>query len=75
MQTPMTPPCEFCGQTEVLEQAIDAGWIPCFWDEANNAEVLGPVCVACQAIHGVVYDDDFGDYKLPEAGTPAVVVV
>ena len=53
--------CCFCGkQVESIEQAIDLGWYPDFWDGDVNYQ--GPVCQQCQDEH--LYTDKTGEYVL-----------
>jgi len=38
--------CVFCGmEIESTEAAVDAGWIPSYYDGEDECE--GPVCAAC----------------------------
>lgn len=44
--------CYFCGKTiESTEAAIEAGWVPAFWDPNGDVEILEPVCPDCRTKH------------------------
>ena len=67
--------CCFCGkEVESIEQAIDFGWYPDFWQGEDNFQ--GPVCAECQQEH--LFADESGEYvlkpnhSLPPAATPSV---
>lgn len=62
--------CFNCGAVEDIDVAVEGGeWIPSFWDEATDEEV-GPVCPACVASLGILYDKgDLGFYR-PVAVAP-----
>jgi hypothetical protein len=67
--------CCFCGKEgESIEQAIDLGWYPDFWQGDENYQ--GPVCAECQQEH--LFADESGEYllkpghSLPPAATPWV---
>jgi hypothetical protein len=67
--------CCFCGkEVESIEQAIDLGWYPDFWQGETNYQ--GPVCAECQEEH--LSADESGEYVLkeghavPPAATPWV---
>jgi hypothetical protein len=53
--------CVFCGkEAESVEQAIELGWHPDFWQGDVNYQ--GPVCAECQNEH--LFVDDDGEYVL-----------
>jgi hypothetical protein len=62
--------CIYCHTSLPVEDAMDQGWIPDFWDMATNSPVWGPVCLPCQQREGVVYDEDQGDYVRPALPAP-----
>lgn len=62
--------CYFCGrQVADVDQAIDAGWIPDFWD--GEDEVGEPVCPECCEAK-LQYDEDTGDF---ERATESIVEI
>lgn len=62
----MTMTCYFCGTTVPnVDAAIDAGWVPSFWD--GDIEIWTPVCAPCAAVHLRVAEH--GEMEL--ASTPA----
>ena len=54
--------CTICGTTvESIENAIDLGWIPSFWEEDNE---YGPACTGCSETLIQVGQD--GEFELKE---------
>jgi hypothetical protein len=44
--------CYFCGKKiESTEAAIEAEWVPGFFDPNGDVEILEPVCPGCNAEH------------------------
>jgi hypothetical protein len=56
--------CTFCGVRLPRESAIDAGWVPCYWDCRTDREVLAPVCPDC-CQNELLYNDESDDWELP----------
>ena len=58
--------CVLCGVHQPnIEEAIDAGWVPTYWDGDN--ELDGPVCADCAEKH---LDTDGYDWFVKPAGEP-----
>ncbi len=56
--------CAFCDATvRDVEDAIVAGWIPCYVDAAKEREVADPVCEECK-VNRLIWTEDDG-YELP----------
>ena len=52
--------CSICGaEIESIDDAIDAGWLPSFWDGENEQEVC---CPSCSEIMIQVGED--GEYEV-----------
>jgi hypothetical protein len=55
--------CNLCREpVEDVEQAVEDGWIPDYWDEHKDREVCSPVCEACAVF---ALDEDENGYYLP----------
>jgi len=65
--------CYFCSATLPTEQAVEAGWIPYFWDGDTDREITHPVCSDCQQKEGIIADQ-YGECERP-ALEPVVVMV
>ena len=54
--------CCFC-QTSIptVDEAIEAGWIPSFFD--GDSECSAPVCIKC-VDEKIEFNDELGDYQL-----------
>lgn len=65
----MSIECFFCReQTENVESAIDAGWIPSFYD--GETETAQPVCPVCRVDH--LHRDNDGELCRNTIGTELV---
>jgi len=54
--------CAICGTTvESVEQAIDLGWIPSFWEQEKE---YGPACAGCSET--LIQVDEDGEWELKE---------
>ena len=54
--------CCFCGKTiGSVDEAVEDGWIPSYWDSDNQCEIDDPVCPDCTA-EKLVYDAQNSDY-------------
>ena len=64
--------CCFCGkEVESVEQAVELGWYPDFWQGDVNYQ--GPVCPECQTEH--LFTDADGEYVLkPDHSLPPMAV-
>jgi hypothetical protein len=64
--------CCFCGEeAESVEEAIELGWYPDFWQGDVNWQ--GPVCPECQTEH--LFTDADGEYVLkPDHPLPPLAV-
>jgi hypothetical protein len=65
--------CHFCKASLPIEQAMDAGWVPSFWDVATDNGVTEPVCPECQRREGIDYNEETGNWERP-AAEPSVIV-
>lgn len=41
-----------------VEAAIEAGWVPGYWDDATDEDVCEPVCPVCVERLGIVLGED-----------------
>ena len=55
--------CHFCKVMTTLENAIESGWAPGFYQ--NNQEVCSPVCTQCLAQY-CCFNEEYGDYEITE---------
>ena len=55
--------CAICGITiDLVEEAIDKGWIPYVWD--GDLEIEGPFCASC--FEGLIEIDGDGEFVVKE---------
>ncbi len=69
--------CTFCKVSVAsVDEAIDSGWHPSFWDHAGIVEYSDPVCPACAAEHMMVIDDELSlkDDSLVMSDDPVIVL-
>jgi len=68
----MTTTCHNCAATsDSIDAAIDAGWIPSYWEalpapesaDGRWTEIDGPFCPDCIGLLGLVFCADTGDYE------------
>lgn len=52
--------CLTCGCSVSLDDAVDGGWVPYFWDETlpMPVEVTGPWCCSCSKSLGIENDPE-----------------
>lgn len=44
--------CSFCGRAAIdVEDAIEHGWIPSYWEAGGEHEISEPVCGECVEKH------------------------
>jgi hypothetical protein len=55
--------CVFCGAVKMTDAAIDAGWIPEYFD-ARTGEYSGPVCPLCQIEYHIYWDEEYECYEI-----------
>ena len=55
--------CSNCEAASDPDDAMEAGWIPYYWDENSDCE-KGIVCAACIPVLGLLADN-FGEMCLP----------
>ena len=54
--------CAICGTTvESIEDAIDLGWLPNFWEGEKE---YGPACAGC--CETLIQEDEYGEFELKE---------
>ena len=54
--------CCFCvTRVASVDEAVDHGWIPDYWD--GDANIDGPVCPHCAATM-LRFNEEYGDYEL-----------
>jgi len=66
--------CAFCGATATRDEAVEADWIPSYWDVQTDVEVYRPVCAACVSRGEVIFNDQMGDYERIPVSAPEIVL-
>ncbi len=67
--------CAFCrAELPDIPEAIDAGWIPSYWDAQKDVEVYRPVCGQCLSRGEVIFNDQMGDYERIPVNDPTLVL-
>ncbi len=60
--------CYFCGAMADLEDGIEAGWIPSFWD--GETPISDPCCDKCFETRIVIGED--GEYEVRKDDVPMI---